>query len=179
MNISSREKLCWCSQDSSNHSEIDPASTRFAVGVRHQQSSLRTSVFPNMVVIDRVCGLFHRFDEGVHDSGCQVSPGLPGFAFAHGSSFRGFGLEAAGSGVDVEGVDAGASWRDSVAGFTVGSLVSVGGSVCRVFGLSRKDGLLAQRSSASRASSLICAWRIKSCCCSSRLGGSCRTYRSH
>jgi hypothetical protein len=48
---------------------------------------------------------FHRFDEGVHDSGCQVSPGLPGFAFAHGSSFAGFGLADARLGVGVEEAD--------------------------------------------------------------------------
>jgi hypothetical protein len=53
--------------------------------------------------------IFHRFDEGVHDSGCQVSPGLPGFAFAHGSSFTGSGLAGAGLGVDVEGAGAEAS----------------------------------------------------------------------
>jgi hypothetical protein len=50
--------------------------------------------------------IFHRFDEGVHDSGCQVSPGLPGLAFAHGSSFTGSGLAGAGLGVDVDGADA-------------------------------------------------------------------------
>lgn len=74
-----------------------------------QKPHSRTILFTHIGAGSCFRVIVHRFDEGVHDSGCQVSPGLPGFAFAHGSSFAGFGLADAGLGVGIEEAVADAS----------------------------------------------------------------------
>lgn len=117
---------------------------------------------------------FHRLELGDHASGCHSSPGLAFFALIHG--FSTFCVCGAAGAVSGEVCCVGAA----LAGvFKVASFIWVVGGCCWVLGLSRKEALLAQRSSASRASCLICAWRTRSCCCSWILGGCSRTCRSH
>lgn len=124
--------------------------------------------------------VFHRWDLGVHDSGCQPSPGLT--ALSHGfSGFLVF-VSGTGSGWAVGSAGDGAFCVEvALSGFvfSVVWLFCGVGFGCCVWGLSRKDGLLAQRSSASRARFFILAWRMRSCCCSWMVGGSSRRYRSH
>ena len=73
----------------------------------------------------------HRFDVGVHDSGCQVSPGLPAFALAHGSSFTGADFSTSGRGwvvvvivvVGVDDAENGALLAGLASGISVGVLM--------------------------------------------------------
>lgn len=118
---------------------------------------------------------------GVHDSGCHCSLGPPA-SFAHGLFsffFFFFPTSSTSSGVPtafftpiLPSLCSGPCWY-------VGSVVPIAGPGCCSLGLSRYEGFWAHLSSASRANCFIWACRTRSFCCSSIVGASGRTCRSH